>query len=222
MTLNSTKYQLRKLDPGEYSLWDRFILDSPQATIFQSTLWGNIIHSVFNRNFEILAIWNNEILCGGLLYFPKNSLSINTIPLVPVTTYQSIVFKTSAAEKTSSIISEEHELTNTILERLKQEYNYIDLFLTQNIQDIRPYKWNNFRSEPHYTYCFQLNDFDLLKQQFNQALRRKINASTKENNEIIESSDTGARVFEIIYSEIKLKLSAKTSFKLFKGFCIRT
>jgi len=223
MTLNSTKYQLRILDPGEYSLWDRFILDNPQATIFQSTLWGNIIHSVFGRDFEILTIWNNENLYGGLLYFPKYSLSINTIPLVPVTTYQSIVFKTSSAEKTSSIISEEHELTNTILEKLRQEFDYIDIFLTHNIQDIRPYKWNNFKSEPHYTYCFPLNDFDVLKQQFNQALRRKINASIKENNEIIESSDTVAFVNLVEesyrYHKIKPPIS-ETQIEVLVNSCI--
>lgn len=188
MTDNQQKYSVRKLHPGEYNLWDRFIFTTNSGTIFHSTHWAEIIHTVFGRPFNILAVFKNDEINGGILYWPKNVLKIKSLTNVPVTPYQGILYKTSSL-KSSGMIAEYHKITNLLLDELQKTYTYVDIPLSNGITDVRPYLWKNFTVEPSYTYIFNLIEFDQLKNQFSQALRRKINVSLKENLSVVQSDE---------------------------------
>ena len=184
-----SKYNLRYIGPGEYHLWDQFVLDHPNGTLFHSTTWGDLIRSIFNRPFFICAVFNKNELDGGLLFWPKKSAIIDSIPLTPVTTYQGILIKEPDSAKRSKVIAQEEEITGLILDELKSKYGYIELSLMRHIQDLRPYTWKGFTATPAYTYCFPIKPLESLKTNFSQALRRKINVSEKEDHFIKESDD---------------------------------
>ncbi|MEJ2545830.1 MAG: GNAT family N-acetyltransferase [Calditrichaceae bacterium] len=190
MTDKIGKYRIEKLERADYAQWDQYVLNHPFASIFHTTAWANIIKTVFNKNFEILVIYKKDVLKGGLLYFPKVNLGIQSIPKVPLTLYQGLILQQSNSQKTSSASAEQHELTKLILENICKQYSYIDLTLCPDITDMRPYKWHKFIAEPVYTYTFEISEYDELSQQFSQSLRRKIKASSKENHRIVCSEDT--------------------------------
>ena len=190
MTDKSGKNRIHKLKSAEYAQWDQFVSHHPYATLFHTIAWAQTIESIFNRKFEILVIYKNEIIKGGLLHFPKSILGFHTIPRVPITAYQGLLLQPSESQKASSASALEHELTNLILDEICEKYNYIDLNLNSEISDMRPYQWRHFSADPIYTYSFQISDYDELSQQFSQSLRRKINVSSKDKNSIIASTDT--------------------------------
>ena len=190
MTRKNGKYQISTLKSDEYTQWDQFVIAHVYATLFHTTRWAQIIESVFNRKFEIQVIYKNNTIKGGILYFPKSTLGLHTIPRVPVTTYQGLLLQPSESQKASSASAEEHELTGLILDNICRQYSYIDLTLNSEISDMRPYQWHQFTPEPVYTYTFKISDYDELSEKFSQSLRRKINVSSKENRAIITSTET--------------------------------
>lgn len=190
MIKKKEKYQIQTLKSDAFARWDQFVIKHPYATLFHTTRWAQIIESVFNRKFEIQVIYKNDTIKGGILYFPKSILGLHTIPRVPVTTYQGLLFQPSESQKASSASAEEHELTGLILDNMCKRHSYIDLTLNSEITDIRPYQWHRFTAEPVYTYTFIISNYEELSKQFNQSLRRKINVSSKENHAITSSSDT--------------------------------
>jgi hypothetical protein len=190
MINTSGKYKIQSLKGAEYALWDKFISAHPYATLFHTTTWAHIIESVFNRKFEIQVIYKNNIIIGGLLYFPKSMFGIHAIPRVPITAYQGLLIQPPESQKSSSASAEEHQLTGLILDDICQRYSYIDLTLGSEITDMRPYKWHHFTAEPIYTYTFKISEYDELSKQFSQSLRRKINVSSKDDHSVITSTDT--------------------------------
>ena len=190
MNDKSGKYRIQKLESADYAQWDQFVSAHPYATIFHTTTWARIIEAVFSRKFEIATVYRNNILKGGLLYFSKSNMGIQSIPRVPVTTYQGLLLQPPESEKSSSASAEEHDCTNLILDDICQRYNYIDLTLSPNVTDMRPYKWHKFNAEPVYTYTFPITDFDEMSKQFSQSLRRKIKSSSKENHKIVCAENT--------------------------------
>jgi len=183
------KYELLYLDPGEYPLWDRFVYESPLGTIFHTTSWGNVVEKTFKRPFKILTVKMNNSIQAGILCFPKESLGIRSITQIAATTYQGILFKSSASEKASHSRAQVHDVFSLILPKLKSDFQFIEVPLPPGTDDVRPYLWQGFMATPQYTYRFRIDPFDELSKNFSQSLRRKINVSLKKENHVSTSED---------------------------------
>jgi len=186
----TNSYQVKLLSPDEYLQWDEFVSQSPQRTLFHSTLWATQIKQVFKRDFQILVLQKKEQIVAGILFWPKKILFIDAITNIPNTTYQGPVFIQPGASKASSISSDYQKYSGLLLDYLADNYQLIDIPLSPEIKDSRPYTWKNFNVETAYTYRFQIAEFDKLQQQFSQDLRRKIKKSDEQGISFKISKDT--------------------------------
>lgn len=191
MAAQPKKYQERYLDPGEYDLWDHFVYESKNGTLFHTSGWAEIIRETFNRSFKILVLEKNGAIEAGILFWPKHNMGIRSITQMAATTYQGILFKAPAAEKASSARARLHHLTGQLLDTLQAAYHFIEIPLTPDFDDVRPFQWRGFTATPAYTYRFTISPFDELSKQFSQSLRRKINVSEKRDMRILLSGDSG-------------------------------
>lgn len=182
------KYIIRRLDPSDFALWDHFVFETEQGTLFHTSLWAGLIRQTFQRSFEIWAVFKKDEIKGGLLFFPKKIAGIPAITQAPVTNYQGILVRSSISPKSSTIITENHDVKNLILKELKSKYNFIEFSLSTGDTDVRPYLWTGFSAEPVYTYTFPIIEPQKLQAQFSKNLRTCLN-SPKRNEFIIHPSD---------------------------------
>jgi Acetyltransferase (GNAT) domain len=183
-------YQLKILSADEYQLWDAFVSQSPQQTLFHTSYWASLIKQVFNRDFKILVLLKKDQIAAGIMFWPKKVLFIEAVTHIPNTTYQGPLYRSSNASKASSMQSEYEDHTTRLLEYLVSRYQIIDIPLSPAIKDTRPYTWKNFKVENAYTYRFEITDFEQLKLQFSQDLRRKIKKSNEQDISFKKSVDS--------------------------------
>ncbi len=187
MTTKPNQGQLQYLNPRQYALWDEFALAHPQATLFHTTAWAEVIRTVFGRPFRIVADLNTDDINCGMLFWPKKNLRISAITRAPLTPYQGILHNLPETAKNSTRRSRYQINSERITRFLKNDYPFIDLPLYPGVDDVRPFIWNGCTAQPHYTYRFKITAFEQLQQQFSQSLRRKINAAEKENLQVVQS-----------------------------------
>jgi hypothetical protein len=188
MAIQPQTYQVRKLDPSEYALWDHFVYSTPSGTLFHTALWAELIHRTFNRPFEIQSVFRKDEMVGGILFFPQKSLGFSVISYPPVTAYQGILVRQPITPKLSTAITEYHEICGMLINRLKADYHFIQIPLSPGIVDARPFQWAGFYAEPFYTYSIPITEPEKLKEQFSKNLRTYLN-SPLQNEFVIKSSD---------------------------------
>jgi len=186
----TSKYQLELLSADDYELWDSFVKQSPQGTLFHTIRWANLVQQVFKRDFQILVLYKKKQIVAGILFWPKRVLFINSITHIPNTSYQGPLYGNPGASKSSSISSDYQKQSALLLEYLTENYHLIDIPLSPQIKDTRPYSWKNFKVETAYTYRFEISEFDILQQQFSQDLRRKIKKSAEQDIRFEKSGDS--------------------------------
>lgn len=211
-------YQVRLLSKNEYNLWDEFVKVTPQSSLFYTIHWADLIKLVFNRDCRILVLEKKQTIVAGIIFWPKKALFINAITSIPNTPYQGIIHKRPETSKTSSIASEHQKHTAILLEYLVQHYQLIDIPLSPEIKDSRPYSWSNFVVTTAYTYKFTITDFDQLKQQFSQDLRRKIKRAEEQNISCKTSTETADLTRFILDSYKESSTSPPISAKLIEKF----
>lgn len=180
---------IKYLGPKEYTLWDQFVYSATSGTIFHTSRWGQVISNLINRPFQILASFENDQICGGILFWPKKNLNINSIPSVPATPYQGILTRKIKSKRNSTIIADQHKITSALISVLKKQYDFISIPLTMEIYDTRPYQWENFEVSPTYTYTFNIKPIEELEFQFNRTLRQNIRTAKKDGFYIKSSKD---------------------------------
>jgi len=188
------KYHLKILDPGDYSRWDHFVFESKGGTLFHTTSWARLIQSQFKRPFDILVAEDGSGIAGGILIFKKHLFGKSAVIQAPLTTYQGILLRTSGSTKLSSQIALHQDISALLIRYLKNAFPTIDMPLYPGLSDIRPFQWQGFQCAPAYTYIIPNIGSGEIRQEFSQALRRKISQSENEKLIVSESADPSALV----------------------------
>ncbi len=198
----SKPFKIVHLDPGEYTRWDRFVLQAPLGSLYFGTAWAEILKTVTGRDFRILVALTDETIRGGILYWPKKTGGIRAITQAALTPYQGILLAADSSQKASSAAAARNEITGRLLDYLMERFDYIDLTLPPGSSDIRPYLWRGFKEETRYTYRFPILSADELPQQYSQALRRKIK-KCRQGNLCLEESDTLHPLMDFIFDSYR-------------------
>ncbi len=175
-----SKYRMHELAPEEYPLWDEFVYSVEYGTLFHTTAWGALLGKLFGRPFRILTVFENETLIGGVLFWPKKIIGLNAITLMPATTYQGVLVLPPKSKHVSGLIARQQEVVGLLADKLKSEYDFIEMNLAPGVGDVRPYQWAGFRTNAVYTYSFSIRPMEEMEFQFNRTLRQNIRTAKKE------------------------------------------
>jgi hypothetical protein len=129
-------YEIKEIH--DHALWDKFVEDSPQGTIFSSTKWCYL----FEHKFSIYGCFKGNELQAGLIGFQTKKGFYSGG--YPVTQFQGICFK----------------------EGMEDKYNIVDLLLgiipypatilnSYYATDIRPFLWEDWKPIVRYTYLIK-------------------------------------------------------------------
>ncbi len=182
----SSKYTLRQLQPGEETLWNDFIEEN-NLPLFFGLKWARIIQTLTGRPYKILLIEKNEVVQGGLLYWPHKRFGLHALTPVPFTPYTGPVLKQESAEKNSTRIAFNSQCHELLARHLLQRFDFIRITTHPQLSDIRPYLWSGFEAFPFYTYRLPLDGN--AETRYNNTLKRQIRTAEKEGLSVETSGE---------------------------------
>ncbi len=182
----------RPLSEDEYDLWDEFVNNSPQGTIFSSILWLKM----YGEPFKIFGCFKGQELVGGGAVF-EDETAKNTKSLVYFTPYQGIIFRDNSFMKIPDKISFEKNITFSLIEELEKNYHEIFLYNHWNFIDVRPFYWHCYGRAGdeyivtlRYTSLVDLNDISKTYEQFDDDTKYEIRKAEKNAIEIVRGNDS--------------------------------
>ncbi len=203
--MSDKAFKIEYLKKTDYPLWDEFVESSPQGTFFNSVKWLQILSSVYNRTLRILVCKNKTEIRAGIIFFENKRFTWKLITPVFLLPFNGPLFADNQNIKYQKSIADNLHLSQLIIDKLHQDYNYIVLDTHYSTNDVRSFLWQNFSTKPIYSYLCNIDKN--IESNFNQSLRKKIRKCSEHQVQIFESEKTELFLsfYENSYSRHKLK-----------------
>lgn len=159
----ASNIETRYLQADEYPLWNRFVDESGDGTIFHKTQWLEPISAWQKLNFSIVACFKGGKMIGGMAFtwkkkfgrIPVIQMPLKTPVFGPVISYTNTKYRSKIERQVQTTVK---ELTAFLM----SEYHFFYSKFPPEVSDIRPYAWEGFITAIHYSYrTFYTDDFDL-------------------------------------------------------------
>jgi hypothetical protein len=129
-------YEVREIH--DFPLWDKFIEESPQGTLFSSTKWCYL----FMEKFRIFGCYKGNELHGGLIGFQTDNGFFSGG--YPVTQFQGFCYKQGLETK--------YAITEELLKIIPYPATILNSY---HATDIRPMLWEGWKPIVRYTYIIR-------------------------------------------------------------------
>ena len=140
--------ELVKLDRSKYNIWDEFVDNSPQGSIFSKSWYLDIL----GVEYSILTVKeNNKIIAGIVL--AKNEINTYANPMLDK--YLGVLL-----QKGSSNLHKRESAEYKAMELIAKECKKIksfDYYFHPNFDNWIPFYWNGFVQTTRYTYRINYN-----------------------------------------------------------------
>ncbi len=167
----------RYLQADEYPLWNRFVDESSDGTIFHKTEWLEPISAWQNLNFSIAACFKGGRIVGGMAFtwkkkfgrIPIIQMPLKTPVFGPVISFTDTKYRSKIERQVQASVK---ELTGFLM----SDYRFFHAQFPHSVSDMRPYVWAGFTPALHYTYkALFTKDFDppsLVESDINRRIKR--------------------------------------------------
>lgn len=171
-----SSFTVRYLEASEYQIWDRFVEDSPQGTIYSSILWL----SLSGMPFKVLGCFdgNNELV-GGISFTESRRYGFKRITSPLLTPFQGILLKEDPQSKMPRKISRRATIVDSIIRKLEEDYDEISFHNHITFDDIRQFSWSGYSISVRYTYILDSSTRDVLWDNLDTDQRREIKSASK-------------------------------------------
>lgn len=186
-----SKYKLcRVLD---FQQWDSFVEESPQGTIFSSSLYLDAV----GRKYERFFIQKGDEIKAALYYIITDDE--RECELDDLVIYNGLMFRNDSAQKETKARSERFEITEFVIKELDKRFDKIELSLAPQFEDLRPFLWHNyhlsnlkdkFKVDLRYTSYIDLSELKEDKDEEETILFKKLDTIRQRN--IREARKKGA------------------------------
>lgn len=211
-------FELLELNEDQYNLWDSFVDESPQGTVFHKTSW---LQSFDDYKLQILAIIHKKTLVAGIPLVYTSGYGIKFAINPPFTAYLGIIFRESN-QKYNTKLSFEKEFSKVVARKLKNFAPYIDYVFHYNFVDATPFIWNGFSVKPYYTYVLNLEKHqNAIWEDMEKDTRNRISRAERYNLKYVDGSPTElAELISLSYERKNQKppYSKQTYEKFLKKF----
>lgn len=216
----SYKYTTRYLERKEFDIWNSFVDECEDGTIFNKSFWlENIYKYQKNVVFRIVGCFDKDSnLTGGIALGFKKKFSIFSIIVPPVLTpYSGVLIKPRSSKYKSKIENYHLKILEEIIIFIDQDYSFVTFTLNPKFKDLRMFSWNNYKVDTKYTYLSQLNDINALLESFDPDVKRQIKKLGK--NYSINFNDSVETFYQLQGKSFsRQKHTFKLSFNKFKDF----
>jgi len=211
-----TKYRLELVQDNE--AWDSLVHSSPQGTIFAQS---NYLRLAVN-NYRCYWVLKGNQIKGGLsiVLNPKEDACV----LDDLVVHNGLLFVDDGTQKTTKKYSERFQITEFVINWLIDRFRNVELSLSPQFQDPRPFLWHNYHSNDpkdqfvinlKFTSYLEISSLSRSDQEESTALFRELEPIRQRN--IREARRDGAtyelkphpEIFIEYYAELMRKQSQK-------------
>ena len=181
-------YKVRALEENEFGRWEEFVRQSPQGTLFHTTLWLK----ASGMPFRVLGCFRGDEMHGGCAIGIVGHRTAGR-PYPSLTPYLGVLYPSSTAKYVTEI-SNNKEIGSAFALFLKNEFDEVaDLPFSPEVVDLQPFLWEGFTTDLRYTYRLSLADFSCVFDRMDSARRRNVVSAEKQGVRI----ESGAEFDEI-------------------------
>jgi len=196
--VTSNSFRLQYLPPEQYPRWDAFLEESTNGTIFQSTAYVLAVSRSFQREVQILAVLQQDQICGGVVLFPRKKFGqryLTTPFFVPYNSF--IVSKFSGTKIERRRIKYQSEVLEMLCAELEKQYPFIQMDLTPGITDFRCLVWRNWKFTPSFNIIIDLQKEQNLFDQIRRNQQRDI-MNFEKNDYLVKSGSDVKVLFQLL------------------------
>lgn len=200
-------FEIRRLVENEYALWDDFVDNSPQGTVFHKTYWLK----ASGENFRIYGYFKGNELFAGIPVCYDQIFGCKYFSRPLQTPYMGILFKEQDVKYVKKI-SREKGISIRLIQRLKTEFYSINFNFTPGTVDLQPLIWEGFTCNVRYTYIINLNNsLEDIWKSMDVSRRRNIRKAKKDGITVSSGNDL-QEVFSLVEKTFD-RQDMKVSFK---------
>lgn len=152
--------QARTLEQEEYALWDSFVEESPQGSIFSNSTYLQLLAEASQSRLRIIGCFSDGELVGGCPLLERKRLLSGTYAVSsgPDTPFCGIIY-----EKADSRRVRKHEMVyNACISALceymtKENYGSLSITNSPDLLDMRPFIRQGWGFSLAYTYYIDLD-----------------------------------------------------------------
>lgn len=190
-------------------VWDNFVDSSPYGMIFHKSDFLNIIQKHSGFQLKKFGFFKGNELLGVLPVFTKKFISKNLIFSPPpgsgVPYLGMVVSKNYDKLKENKKISLVKTISDDIKKDLTNSCMYYSIQNPLYLTDTRPFLWNGFDVNVHYTYVLDLNNgIGDIKINLHRHLRNELNKIPEKNLYFKKSDDVN-----FFYDDLKKRYDAQ-------------
>ena len=179
----SREYEIRALNDHEFARWDEFVRQSPQGTLFHTTLWLGAA----GLPFRLLGCFRGSELHGGFALSLIGPRAAGR-PHPAFTPYLGILYPQSRAKYVTEL-SNNKEIGGAFAAFLKSEFSWVEMLFAPEVIDLQPFIWQGFEVELHYTYRLSLGSLDSVLNNMDAGRRRNIVSAERQGVQIEIGTD---------------------------------
>jgi hypothetical protein len=179
----SRDYEVRPLERSEFGRWDEFVRQSPQGTLFHSTLWLE----ASSVPFKLFGCFRGEELRGGFAAAIGRGRTAGH-PHPALTPYLGLLLPKSDGKYVAAI-SVNKGISAAFAAFLTKEFDSVQFRCPPEIIDLQPFIWAGFQAGLRYTYRLPTVDLDAVLENMDKSRRRDIANAQRNGLWVEEGAD---------------------------------
>jgi hypothetical protein len=184
------EYQVRALGTSEFARWDDFVRQSPQGTLFHTTLWLDAA----GLPYRLLGCFRGNDLHGGFALSLVGDRAAGR-PHPSLTPYLGIMYPPPRAKYVTEI-SHHKEIGIAFAKFIKNEFDFLELTFSPEVIDLQPFIWQGFEVDLHYTYRLSLESLEAVLDNMDAPRRRNLLNAEKQGVQV-EVGDNFAQILRL-------------------------
>ena len=182
--------QVRPLTEEEYPVWDAFVDESPQGSIFSKSRYLEIISQASRSRLKIIGYFVHDDLMGGCSVLEKSRglLGTHVISGGPGTPFCGLLYHDVGNAHIRKTEMDYNRCVNAICDYIKsQRYTSVSISNSPDLLDIRPFLQRGWKERVSYTYYIYLDSFSLAN--FSSSVKKSIKMAQSKNLSYEKSDD---------------------------------
>lgn len=176
-------------------LWDEFVDKSPYGLLFHKWDFLKIMEKFSGYKLLSYGIYKGDELIAVFPLFFNKSKGLKKIFSPPPRTGVSYLGFVMDQKYDTLKQDKKESYLNIVADEIDEEIekfspNYVAISIVPNFLDIRPFKWNNYNIDTHFTYTINLSrTLDEIGNNLKKILRKQIKKAEDLNLKLLKSDD---------------------------------
>ncbi len=193
-------------------LWDAFVDESPQGTVFATSAWLGATAAACGGEPVMLGVWRNGRLAAGTAFLLQRRGPLRKASMPAVVPYGGVLYRPETGKRWSEAESFDAECAEQIVAYLGRRFHYAQVVNPPGFNDVRPFVWNGWRADVRYTYLIDIEAPDRVWDVMEHRVRKVIGHAedTLEVGEAIDY-DRFSSLFSRIYHDRGVKAPVESA-----------